>query len=68
MVGDPEAVAEKIIYENEVLGGISRMTVLLNGGAMPHRQVMRAIELLGNKVAPIVRKELAPGKNLIAAS
>jgi probable LLM family oxidoreductase len=62
LVGDPEAVAEKIVYENEVLGGISRMTVLLNGGAMPHRQVMHAIELLGTKVAPIVRKELAPAE------
>lgn len=57
LVGDPVAVAEKIIYENEVLGGISRVTVLLNGGAMPHRQIMHAIELLGTKVAPIVRKE-----------
>jgi len=45
--------------ENEALGGISRMTILLSGGAMPHRQVMRAIELLGTRVAPIVRKELA---------
>ena len=51
VVGASEAVAEKIIYENEVLGGISRMTVLLNGGAMPHRQIMHAIELLGTKVA-----------------
>jgi hypothetical protein len=26
---------------------------------MPHREVLRAIELLGTKVAPIVHKELA---------
>ena len=64
LVGDAEAVAEKIIYENEVLGGISRMTVLLNGGAMPHRQIMHAVELLGTKVAPIVRKEIAIAKKL----
>jgi probable LLM family oxidoreductase len=59
LVGDPESVAEKILYENEVLGGISRMTILLNGGVVPHRKAMHAIELLGTRVAPMVRKELA---------
>jgi probable LLM family oxidoreductase len=59
LVGDPESVAEKILYENEVLGGISRMTILLNGGVIPHRKAMHAIELLGTRVAPMVRKELA---------
>lgn len=62
LVGDSEAVIEKILYENEVLGGISRMTMLLSGGPIPHRQVMRAIELLGTKVAPVVRKEIGAGK------
>ena len=59
LVGDPESIAEKILYENEVLGGISRMTILLNGGVIPHRKAMHAIELLGTRVAPVVRKELA---------
>jgi probable LLM family oxidoreductase len=59
LVGDPESIAEKILYENEVLGGISRMTILLNGGVIPHRKAMHAIELLGTRVAPMVRKELA---------
>jgi len=59
LVGDPETVAEKILYENEVLGGISRMTLMISGGTLPHRTVMRSIELLGTRVAPIVRKELS---------
>ena len=59
LVGHPETVAGKILYENEALGGISRMTLMISGGALPHRKVMRAIELLGTRVAPIVRKELA---------
>jgi alkanesulfonate monooxygenase SsuD/methylene tetrahydromethanopterin reductase-like flavin-dependent oxidoreductase (luciferase family) len=59
MVGDPESIAEKILYENEVLGGISRMTILLNGGVISHQKAMHAIELLGTRVAPMVRKELA---------
>jgi probable LLM family oxidoreductase len=59
LVGDAEAVAEKILYENEVLGGISRVTIQLTVGTLPHRKVMHAIELLGTRVAPIVKKELA---------
>jgi alkanesulfonate monooxygenase SsuD/methylene tetrahydromethanopterin reductase-like flavin-dependent oxidoreductase (luciferase family) len=38
LVGDPDSVAEKILSENEALGGISRMTILLNGGMIPHSQ------------------------------
>jgi alkanesulfonate monooxygenase SsuD/methylene tetrahydromethanopterin reductase-like flavin-dependent oxidoreductase (luciferase family) len=55
IVGDPEAVAEKILYENEVLGGISRVTMLLTPGSIPHHKVMHAIELLGTRVAPLVK-------------
>jgi len=58
LIGDPESVAEKILYENEVLGGISQMSFLLTPGTLPHHKVMHAIELLGTRVAPMVRKEL----------
>jgi probable LLM family oxidoreductase len=58
LVGDPDSIAEKILAENEALGGISRMTILLNGGMIPHAKTMHAIELLGTRVAPIVKKEL----------
>ena len=58
-VGDPETVAEKILAENTVLGGISRLTVLLDNRVLTHAQILRAIELLGTRVAPIVRKAVA---------
>jgi hypothetical protein len=58
IVGDPEALAEKILYENEVLGGISRVTLLLTPGTISHSKVMHAIELLGTRVRPMVNKEL----------
>jgi len=64
LVSDPESIAEKIVYEHNVLGGISQMTILLNGGMIPHRKAMHAIELLGTKVAPLVRKELANYRTL----
>jgi probable LLM family oxidoreductase len=58
LVGDPETVAEKILYENETLGGISRLAIQLTSGTLPHQKVMHAIELLGTRVAPLIRKEL----------
>jgi hypothetical protein len=46
---------------NESLGGISRLTFQMSVAALPHAKLMRAIELLGTRVAPLVRTELAPG-------
>jgi alkanesulfonate monooxygenase SsuD/methylene tetrahydromethanopterin reductase-like flavin-dependent oxidoreductase (luciferase family) len=68
VIGDPETIAEKIIYENNVLGGINRFTILFNGGMIGHRKTMHAIELLGTRVAPMVRKELAGNNAGIAES
>ncbi|SFT02197.1 probable oxidoreductase, LLM family [Paenibacillus sp. BC26] len=57
-VGDPEYVAEKILLLRKNLG-VTRFFLHVNVGTMPHKETLRAIELLGTKVAPIVRKELA---------
>jgi probable LLM family oxidoreductase len=57
-VGDPETVAEKIILLHRNLG-VDRFFLHVNVGTMPHEEVLRSIELLGTKVAPIVRKEIA---------
>jgi probable LLM family oxidoreductase len=59
LVGGPEAVAEKILSIDEVLGGISHISIQLTPGTLPHAKVMHAIELLGARVAPMVRKEAA---------
>jgi probable LLM family oxidoreductase len=59
LVGGPEAIAEKILSIDEVLGGISRVSIQLTPGTLPHAKVMHAIELLGTRVAPMVRKEAA---------
>lgn len=59
LVGDAEAVARKILAEHASLGGFSRMTVLLDNRVLTHRQIMRAIELLGTRVAPLVKQGLA---------
>ena len=61
LVGDPETVAEKILHVNESLGGISRLTFQMSVASLPHAKLMRAIELVGTRVAPLVRKALASG-------
>ncbi|MCL1948677.1 MAG: LLM class flavin-dependent oxidoreductase [Turicibacter sp.] len=57
-VGDPKTVAEKIIYLRKNIG-ITRFMLHLPLGTMPHEDVMEAIRLLGEEVAPMVRKEIA---------
>jgi probable LLM family oxidoreductase len=60
LVGDAETVAEKILRINEDLGGISRLTFQMSVATLSHARLMHAIEVLGAKVAPVVRKKLAP--------
>src|SRR5438128_2656814 len=58
LVGDPETVADKILRVHESLGGISRLTFQMSVADLPHAKLMRAIELLGTRVAPLVRTAL----------
>jgi probable LLM family oxidoreductase len=55
LVGSPQEVTEKILYEQELLG-LTRFLLHISVGTMPHDKVMKAIELLGTQVAPAVRK------------
>ncbi len=57
-VGDAETVAEKIIFLRKNVG-VERFMLHVPVGSMPHQEVMRAIELLGTEVAPIVKTEIA---------
>jgi probable LLM family oxidoreductase len=56
-VGDPETVAAKIIRQHEVFGH-QRFLLSLASGAMPREQHLRAIELFGTRVAPLVHEAL----------
>jgi len=55
LVGSPQQVIDKILYEHSIFGH-TRFLAQMSIGAMPHQQVMKAIELLGKNVAPAVRK------------
>ena len=54
VIGDPEEVTEKILRHSEALGGISRFTFQMDSGALSHKKLMKAIELIGEKVIPMV--------------
>ena len=56
-VGNPEQVAEKIVAQHRIFGN-DRFLLQMAIGIMPHAKVMKAIELYGTKVAPVVRKEI----------
>ena len=53
VIGDAEEVAEKILRHSEALGGITRFSFQMDVG-LAHAQQMRAIELIGQKVKPLV--------------
>jgi probable LLM family oxidoreductase len=57
LVGSPQQVIDKILYEHELFGN-TRFLLHISVGTMPHAKVMRAIELLGTVVAPAVKKAI----------
>jgi len=59
LIGNPDEVAEKIIHHSEALGGISRITFQMNAASLPHGKLMKAIELIGTRVAPALREQFA---------
>lgn len=56
-VGDPEAVAEKIVDVTKLFG-LTRFVAHMDVGAPPHKELMHSIELFADKVVPIVKKSL----------
>src|SRR5690606_42029771 len=56
LVGSPQEVIDKILYQHEVFGH-QRFLAQLSVGTIPHDKMLRAIELSGTEVAPV-----APGE------
>jgi probable LLM family oxidoreductase len=57
-LGSPDDVIEKILFQHKLFGH-QRFLVQFNAGTIDHDKVLNAIELLGTKVAPVVRAEIA---------
>jgi probable LLM family oxidoreductase len=55
LIGSPDEVAEKMVRHSEALGGVSRISFQMNAASLPHAKLMKAIETIGTRIAPLVR-------------
>lgn len=55
LVGNSEEIAVKILEHSAALGGISRISFQMDVAALPHAKLMNSIELIGGRVAPVLR-------------
>jgi probable LLM family oxidoreductase len=55
LVGSPQQVIDKILFEKELFG-LDRFLLHVSVGTMPHAQIMHSIELFGTQVAAVIRK------------
>lgn len=58
MVGTPDEIIERALLHHEIFGH-QRFLLQISVGTLPHAQVLRAIELFGTEVAPVLRREIA---------
>ncbi len=59
LVGSPDEVVEKILRHSETLGGITRLSFMMNVASLPQVQMMRAIDAIGARVAPALHEQPA---------
>lgn len=61
LVGSPQEIIDKLLAYHE-LYGVSRAVFQMGFGGLPQKQHLKAIELLGTEVAPVIREETAKQK------
>jgi probable LLM family oxidoreductase len=64
LVGDPNEVVEKIVRHSKALGGISRITFMMNPASLPHEKLMQATKIIGTRIAPALR-EIGESQNYV---
>lgn len=60
VVGSPQEVIDKIMAYREIYG-IDRIMMQMGFGGVPQKDHLRAMELLGTEVAPVLRRETDDG-------
>jgi probable LLM family oxidoreductase len=58
VVGSPQDVIDKIIYQHEIFGH-DRFLLQMSVGSVPHEKLLHSIELFANEVAPVVREKIS---------
>ena len=66
-LGGAQQIIDKLLFHWEVFGH-DRCLIQLTVGPMPHDRVLRAIEILGTEVAPVVRAEIQTRKAASASA
>jgi probable LLM family oxidoreductase len=61
LVGSPATVAAKLAETNMALGGLARVNFQMSAAAGNHEAMKRSITLLGEEVAPAMRKATGAG-------
>ncbi|MCR4417561.1 MAG: LLM class flavin-dependent oxidoreductase [Ignavibacteria bacterium] len=62
-VGSPDQIIEKILFQYEIFQH-DRFLIQFTVGTLPHNKVLKSIELFGDRVAPVVRKEIKKLKKI----
>jgi alkanesulfonate monooxygenase SsuD/methylene tetrahydromethanopterin reductase-like flavin-dependent oxidoreductase (luciferase family) len=57
-VGSPEQIIDKILFQYEIFKH-DRFLIQFSVGTLPHNKVLKSIELFGDKVAPVIKKEIS---------
>jgi probable LLM family oxidoreductase len=57
-VGSPDEIIEKALFQHEIFGH-QRLLLQLGVGSIPHAKMLLAVELLGTRVAPVLREEIS---------
>ncbi len=55
LIGDPQTVAAKILAVSDTLGGVARVSFQMSVASLSHSRMLRAIELLGTQVRPLMQ-------------
>lgn len=57
LVGSPQQIIDKILFQYEIFGH-QRFLIQMSVGSVPHKKLLRSIELFATEVAPVVKKAL----------
>jgi alkanesulfonate monooxygenase SsuD/methylene tetrahydromethanopterin reductase-like flavin-dependent oxidoreductase (luciferase family) len=57
VVGSPQQVIDKILHQYQIFGH-DRFLIQMSVGSIPHKKLLRSIELFATEVAPAVRKAI----------
>ncbi|NGO12755.1 LLM class flavin-dependent oxidoreductase [Streptomyces sp. HC44] len=61
-VGTPEQVIEKTLSFREYAGDYQRQLFMVDGGGVPLKAVLEQLDMLGEEVVPVLRKEFAKSR------